>query len=176
MSVTATTITNCFRHASSAVTTDASDETIDEPAVPDGLAASEVSASWTAIRDAGVVSDSESFCDYVSTDSEVVATEQLANDEIMRAVNEPDEASDNESVDKRENNVPMPSEALDAVDMLHHYFGAHEGGEDCVTITAAAERAIARISKVHLCPITNFFSSVCLKYELCIFNCNKVGA
>lgn len=156
MSVTATTIANCFRHASFAAAPNGSNEPLDEP---DGFAASEVSASWTALRDAGVVPDSESFCDYVSADAEVVATEQLTDDDIVRAVNEPDESSDDESVDERENNVPTASEALDAVDVLRRYFGAHEGGEDGVNIAAAAERAIARIRKVHQRPITDFFAA-----------------
>ncbi|KAH9367521.1 hypothetical protein HPB48_009075 [Haemaphysalis longicornis] len=98
MSVTATTIANCFRHASFAALPNASNEPLDEPAVPDSFTASgEVSASWTALRNAGVVPDSESFCDYVSADSEVVATEQLTDDDIVCAVNEPDETSDDES-------------------------------------------------------------------------------
>ncbi|KAH9374153.1 hypothetical protein HPB48_005422 [Haemaphysalis longicornis] len=106
MSVTATTIANCFRHASFAAAPNASNEPLDEPAVPDGFTTSEeVSASWTALRDTGVVPDTESFCDYVSADSEVVATEQLTDDDIVHAVNEPDETSDDESVDERENNV-----------------------------------------------------------------------
>ncbi|KAH9376289.1 hypothetical protein HPB48_015011 [Haemaphysalis longicornis] len=98
MSVTATTIANCFRHASFAAAPNASNQPLDEPAVPDGFTASEeVSASWGALRDAGVVPGSESFCDYVSVDSEVVATEQLTDDDVVRAVNEPDETSDDES-------------------------------------------------------------------------------
>lgn len=50
----------------------------------------------------------------------------------------------------------MASEALDVVDVLHRYFGAYEDGEDGVNIAAAAERAIARIRKVHQCQITDF--------------------
>lgn len=160
MSVTATTIANCFRHASFAAAPDASDEPSDEPTVPDGFATSdEVAASWTALRDAGVVPDSESFCDYVSADSEVVATEQLLDDDIVRAVSDRNETSDDDSVDEQETNVPTASEALDAVDVLRRYFGAHEGGEDGLNIAAAAERAIVRIRKMHQRPITDFFAA-----------------
>ncbi|XP_037505595.1 tigger transposable element-derived protein 6-like [Rhipicephalus sanguineus] len=169
MNVTATTIANCFRHASFAAAPDASDEPLlDEPATPDGFATSdEVAASWTALRDAGVVPDSESFCDYVSADSEVVATEQLLDDDIVRAVNDPDETSDDDSADERArsdsvpkaSNVPTASEALDAVDVLRRYYGAHEGGEDGMNIAAAAERAIVRIRKMQQRPITDFFAA-----------------
>ncbi|KAH7969474.1 hypothetical protein HPB52_018412 [Rhipicephalus sanguineus] len=148
---------------------DASDEPLlDEPATPDGFATSdEVAASWTALRDAGVVPDSESFCDYVSADSEVVATEQLLDDDIVRAVNDPDETSDDDSADERArsdsvpkaSNVPTASEALDAVDVLRRYYGAHEGGEDGMNIAAAAERAIVRIRKMQQRPITDFFAA-----------------
>ncbi|KAH7975783.1 hypothetical protein HPB52_005202 [Rhipicephalus sanguineus] len=146
---------------------DASDEPLlDEPATPDGFATSdEVAASWTALRDAGVVPDSESFCDYVSADSEVVATEQLLDDDIVRAVNDPDETSDDDSADERADsvpkasNVPTASEALDAVDVLRRYYGAHEGGEDGMNIAAAAERAIVRIRKMQQRPITDFFAA-----------------
>ncbi|KAH7984434.1 hypothetical protein HPB52_020700 [Rhipicephalus sanguineus] len=145
----------------------ASDEPLlDEPATPDGFATSdEVAASWTALRDAGVVPDSESFCDYVSADSEVVATEQLLDDDIVRAVNDPDETSDDDSADEladsvpKASNVPTASEALDAVDVLRRYYGAHEGGEDGMNIAAAAERAIVRIRKMQQRPITDFFAA-----------------
>ncbi|KAH7982093.1 hypothetical protein HPB52_002928 [Rhipicephalus sanguineus] len=134
--------------------------------MPDGFATSdEVAASWTALRDAGVVPDSESFCDYVSADSEVVVTEQLLDDDIVRAVNDPDETSDDDSADERADtvpkasNVPTASEALDAVDVLRRYYGAHEGGEDGMNIAAAAERAIVRIRKMQQRPITDFFAA-----------------
>ncbi|KAH7963630.1 hypothetical protein HPB52_022298 [Rhipicephalus sanguineus] len=111
-----------------------------EPAVPDSFATSdEVAASWMALRDAGVVPDSESFCDYVSADFEVVATEQLPDDNIVRSVNNPDETRDNDSVDERETNVPTASETLDAMDVLRCYFDAHESGEDGLNIAAAAD-------------------------------------
>lgn len=75
MSVRATTIANCFWRASFAAARDASDKPLDEPAVLVGFSASEdVSASWT-LRDTGVVPDSESFCGYLSADSQVVTTE-----------------------------------------------------------------------------------------------------
>ncbi|KAH8021632.1 hypothetical protein HPB51_016028 [Rhipicephalus microplus] len=145
MSVTATTIANCFRHASFAAAPDASDEPSDEPTVPDGFATSdEVAASWTALCDAGVVPDSESFCDYVSADSEVVATEQLLDHDIVRAVSDRNETSDYDSVDEQETNVPTASEALDAVDVLRRYFGAPGGGEDDLNIAAVAERAMTQ--------------------------------
>ncbi|KAH7939451.1 hypothetical protein HPB52_012706 [Rhipicephalus sanguineus] len=161
MSVTATTIANCFRHASFAAAPDASEEPLlDEPAVPDGFATSdEVAASWTALRDAGVVPDSESFCDYVSADSEVVATEQLPDDDIVRAVNDLDETSNDDSADERKTNVPTASEALDVVDVLRRYYGTHEGNEDGMNIAAAAERAIVRIRKMQQRPITDFFAA-----------------
>ncbi|KAH6938410.1 hypothetical protein HPB50_009140 [Hyalomma asiaticum] len=148
MSVTATTIANCFRHTSFDTAPDASDKPLlEEPAVPDSFATSdEVAASWKALHDAGVVPDSESFCDYVSEDSEVVATEQLPDDDILRAVNDRDKSSDDDSVDERETKAPTASEALDAVDVLRRYFGAHEGGEDGLNIVAAAERAIGQVA------------------------------
>ncbi|KAH6933766.1 hypothetical protein HPB50_018211 [Hyalomma asiaticum] len=161
MSVTATTIANCFQNASFAAPPGASDAPLlDEPAVPDCFATSDaVAASWTALRDAGVMPDSESFCDYVSADSEVAATEQLPDDDIVHAVNHPDETSDDDSVDEWATNTPTASEALDAVNVLHHYLGAHEGGEDGLNIAAAAERAIVRTRKMHERPITGLLCS-----------------
>lgn len=111
-------------------------------------------------NDAGVVPESESLCDYVSADSEVVATKQLPDDDIVRAVNKLDETSDDRSVDEWENNMPTASEALDTVDMWRRCcFGAHEGGEEGANIAAAAERAIVHIRKMHQCPITDFFAA-----------------
>ncbi|KAH7951817.1 hypothetical protein HPB52_013327 [Rhipicephalus sanguineus] len=104
---------------------------------------------------------SESFCDYVSVDSEVVVTEQLPDDDIVRAVNDPDETSDDDSADERADSVQR-ADSIGGIrhgGVLRRYYGAHEGGEDGMNIAAAAERVIVRIREMQQRPITDFFAA-----------------
>ncbi|KAH9361331.1 hypothetical protein HPB48_006893 [Haemaphysalis longicornis] len=67
MSVTASTIANCFRHAFAASESSCdSDESADRVGAADDTSASnEAVASWSALIDSGVVRGGETFCDYV---------------------------------------------------------------------------------------------------------------
>ncbi|KAG0414833.1 hypothetical protein HPB47_008000 [Ixodes persulcatus] len=102
ISVTASIIANCFRHASFA--RDGSnfgdDESVDFIAVPDEAAASdEVVAMWKVLHDAGVVSQKESFCGYVSADADVVTAEELTDEDIMLADTGTDDKSDDDCIE-----------------------------------------------------------------------------
>lgn len=145
MSVTATVITNLFRHTSFAATPDASDKLFDEPRAPDDPPHRH----------------GRHFVVFVSVHSDTVVMQKLGDDDPMPAVNKGNETSDNKSVvDEPENNVPTASEAREAVvGVLHCFFGAHEHGEDGMNIAAVAERAIFCIRKMHQHPITDFFAA-----------------
>ncbi|KAH7968229.1 hypothetical protein HPB52_007042 [Rhipicephalus sanguineus] len=77
MSVTASTIANCFRHASFGVNSGGDSEDIGA-AANEGAAGDQDLASWDALLDAGVVPDCDTFCMYVSADADAVTTEELA--------------------------------------------------------------------------------------------------
>ncbi|KAH7986858.1 hypothetical protein HPB52_024676 [Rhipicephalus sanguineus] len=85
MSVTASTIANCFRHASFGVNSGGDSEDIGA-AANEGAAGDQDMASWDALLDAGVVPDCDTFCTYVSADADAVTTEELTEAEIVRAV------------------------------------------------------------------------------------------
>ncbi|KAH7963743.1 hypothetical protein HPB52_022608 [Rhipicephalus sanguineus] len=71
MSVTASTIANCFRHASFGVNSGGDSEDIGA-AANEGAAGDQDLASWDALLDAGVVPDCDTFCTYwvVNDDSD----------------------------------------------------------------------------------------------------------
>lgn len=165
MSVTASTIANCFRRAFAASESSSdSDESADRVGAPDDTSASnEAVASWSALIDSGVVRGGETFCDYVSMDSDVVATEELADSDYVLGAARPQEGSDDECVEDADSppcadDVPTSSQALDAVDLLRRYFGGHEDGEDGLDIADAAERAVLRLRKMNQRSITDFFT------------------
>ncbi|KAH7957018.1 hypothetical protein HPB52_014368 [Rhipicephalus sanguineus] len=85
MSVTASTIANCFRLASFGVKSGGDSEDIGADA-NEGAAGDRDLLSWDALLDAGVVPDSDTLCTYVSADADVVTTEELTEAEIVRAV------------------------------------------------------------------------------------------
>ncbi|KAH7961527.1 hypothetical protein HPB52_009575 [Rhipicephalus sanguineus] len=85
MSVTVSTIANCFRHASFGVNSGGDSEDIGT-AANEGAAGDQDLASWDALLDAGVVPDCGTFCTYVSADADAVTTEELTEAEIVRAV------------------------------------------------------------------------------------------
>ncbi|KAH7973249.1 hypothetical protein HPB52_023263 [Rhipicephalus sanguineus] len=85
MSVTASTIANCFRHASSGVNSSGDSEDIGA-AANEGAAGDQDLASWDALLDAGVVPDCNTFCTYVSADADAVTTKELTEAEIVCAV------------------------------------------------------------------------------------------
>ncbi|KAH9375937.1 hypothetical protein HPB48_012577 [Haemaphysalis longicornis] len=69
MSVPASTIANCFRHASFGVSSGENSEDLGAAAI-EGAAGDEALASWDALLDAGVVPDCDTFCTYVSADAD----------------------------------------------------------------------------------------------------------
>ncbi|KAH7946555.1 hypothetical protein HPB52_000948 [Rhipicephalus sanguineus] len=85
MSATASTIANCFRHASFGVNSGGDSEDIGA-AANEGAGGDQDLASWDALLDAGVVPDCDTFCTYVSPDADAVTTEELTEAEIVRAV------------------------------------------------------------------------------------------
>uniref|UniRef100_L7M204 Putative tick transposon n=1 Tax=Rhipicephalus pulchellus TaxID=72859 RepID=L7M204_RHIPC len=167
MAVTASTIANCFRHASFGVSSggcsehSASEDLV--AATNEGAAGDQAQASWDAPLDAGVVPDCDTFYTYVGADADAVTTEELTEEEIVRAVTGVHDDSD-ESVDSPEPNVgelgvPTPAQALDAADLLRRFFGAYEEGEEGLEIADAAERAVIRLKKTRQTSIKDFFST-----------------
>lgn len=151
MAVPASTVTNCFRHASFGVSSGGDSEDL-SAAATEGAAGDQALASWDALLGTGIVPDRDTFCTYVTADADAVTTEELTEPEIVHAATGvPDDNSD-ECVDSPEPNVggrdvPTPAQALDAADLLRRFFGAHDDGEDRLEIAAAAEKAIIRLKK-----------------------------
>ncbi|KAM7309622.1 tigger transposable element-derived protein 6 [Ixodes scapularis] len=120
----------------------------------EAAASDEVVETWKALHEAGVVSEKESFCGYVSADADgVVTTEELIDEDIVLAVTGTDDTSDDDCVEDSDAPqscafpVPTSLQALDAVDLLRRYFGAREDGEDGLRFAAAAEKAVLRQRK-----------------------------
>ncbi|KAH7948293.1 hypothetical protein HPB52_020263 [Rhipicephalus sanguineus] len=73
---------------------------------------------------------------YVSDDADAVTTEELTEAEIVHAVTGVVNDDSDECVDDSpepnvgEPDVPTSAQALDAADLLHRFFGAHDDGED----------------------------------------------
>ncbi|KAH7981963.1 hypothetical protein HPB52_002261 [Rhipicephalus sanguineus] len=86
----ASTIANCFRHASFGVNSGGDSEDIGA-AANEGAAGDQDLASWDALLDAGVVPDCDTFCTYVSADADAVTTEELT---VTGVVNDSDECVD----------------------------------------------------------------------------------
>lgn len=164
MSVPASTIANCFRHASFGVSSGENSEDLGAAAI-EGAAGDEALASWDALLDAGVVPDCDTFCTYVSADADAVTTEELTEAEIVRSVTGAPNDDSDECVDDGpecsggEPDVPTSAQALDAADLLRRFFGAHDDGEDGLEIAAAAEKAIIRLKKTRQKSITDFFTA-----------------
>ncbi|XP_050045980.2 tigger transposable element-derived protein 6-like [Dermacentor andersoni] len=166
MHVAASTIASCFRRASFAAheSNPDTDDSMDRIALPSGAAVSdEALASWRVLHDAGVMCEGETFCDYVSVDADVLATEELTDDDFVLAARE-HEGSDNEGAAEDNDtppyayDVPTSSQALDAVDLLRRHFGGHEDGADGLEIAAAAEKAVLRLRKTQQRSITDYFA------------------
>ncbi|KAH9369686.1 hypothetical protein HPB48_007653 [Haemaphysalis longicornis] len=108
MAVLASTIANCFRHASFGVSSGDSDD-LDAVVNEDSL------------LDAGVVPNCDTFCTYVSADADAVTTVELIEVEIVREVtgvpNEDCDDSPEPNVGGTHAYVTMPTwdEAEDAV-------------------------------------------------------------
>ncbi|KAH7950995.1 hypothetical protein HPB52_004235 [Rhipicephalus sanguineus] len=87
MSVTESTIANCFRHASFGVNSGGDSGDIGV-AANEGAAGDQDLVSWDALLDAGVVPYCDTFCTYmyVCGDADAVTTEELTEAEIVRAV------------------------------------------------------------------------------------------
>lgn len=163
MAVTASTIANCFRHASFGVSSGEPSEDLGDVA-SEGAAGDQAQTSWDALLDAGVVPDCDTFCTYVGADADAVTTEELSDAEIVRAVTGVHNDDSDECVDTPEPNVgepdePTPAQALDATDLLRRFFGAHDDGEDGLEIAAAAEKAVIRLKKSRQKSIKDYFSS-----------------
>ncbi|KAH7950830.1 hypothetical protein HPB52_002133 [Rhipicephalus sanguineus] len=161
MSVTASTIANCFRHASFGVNSGGDSEDIGA-AANEGAAGDQDLASWDALLDAGVVPDCDTFCTYVNANADAVTTEELTEAEIVRAVT--GVVNDDRRMCRRqpgvgEPDVPTSAQALDAADPLRRFFGAHDDGEDGLDIAAAAEKAIIRLRKTRQKSIKDYFSA-----------------
>nr|XP_037276006.1 tigger transposable element-derived protein 6-like [Rhipicephalus microplus] len=161
IAVTASTIANCFRHASFGVSSGEPSEDLGDVA-SEGAAGDQAQTSWDALLDANVVPDCDTFCTYVGADADAVTTEELSDAEIVRAVTGVHNDDSDECVDTPEPNepdVPTPAHALDATDLLRRFFGAHDDGEDGLEIAAAAERAVIRLKKSRQKSIKDYFSS-----------------
>ncbi|KAH7951020.1 hypothetical protein HPB52_004270 [Rhipicephalus sanguineus] len=120
-----------------------------------------VEASWKALSDAGVVAADDSFYDYVNADADAVTTEEPTDDAIVADVTGRTDASDDEDAvvsHAHTFDVPTSSQALDAVDLLRSFFGAHDDGENGMNAVATAEKEIHRLRCPKQRSITDFFS------------------
>lgn len=140
------------------------DEPVDVVTMPDKATASdEVVATWKALCDMGVVPDCESFCSYVSTDANMLTTEDLTENDVALVVIGRHETSEDEDVVDCDRslsctlNLPKSSQALDAVDSPCCYLSAREEGKDSLDIATAAERAVFPLREMQQHNITKLF-------------------
>ncbi|KAH7968329.1 hypothetical protein HPB52_007864 [Rhipicephalus sanguineus] len=105
--VTASTIANCFRHASFGVSSREPSEDLGDVA-SEGAAGDQAQTSWDSLLDASVVPDCDTFCTYVGADADAVTTEELSDAEIVRAVTGVHNDNSDECVDTPEPNVGEP--------------------------------------------------------------------
>ncbi|KAG0432697.1 hypothetical protein HPB47_020600 [Ixodes persulcatus] len=143
-------IVNCFRHAGFK-TSDAEDpsnlELPNQEATP---------SSWEALRQLGHVSEDSSFGDYLrdDADADIQTTEVLDDSEILRLV----ATGQKHDVEAVEDPVPMPSQVMDAVDLLRRFAGAHEGTAVAFNALTAYEKRVLPLStKRSQSKITSFF-------------------
>ncbi|KAG0428674.1 hypothetical protein HPB47_024352 [Ixodes persulcatus] len=143
-------IVNCFRHAGFK-TSDAEDpsnlELPNQEATP---------SSWEALRQPGHVSEDSSFGDYLrdDADADIQATEVLDDSKILRLV-ATGQKDDAEAV---EDPVPMPSQVMDAVDLLRRFAGAHEGTAVAFNALTTYEKCVLPLLKKRSqSKITSFF-------------------
>ncbi|KAH7946574.1 hypothetical protein HPB52_001504 [Rhipicephalus sanguineus] len=121
-----------------------------------------IEASWKALGDTGVVATDDSSYDYVNADADAVTTEEPNDDAIVADVTGRTDASDDEDAVvsyAHTFDVPTSSQALDAVDLLRSFFGAHDNGENGMNAMATAEREIHRLRYPKQRSITDFFTA-----------------
>ncbi|KAH6932833.1 hypothetical protein HPB50_010191 [Hyalomma asiaticum] len=87
MAAAASTIANCFWHASFGVNSGGCSEDLGA-ASSEGAAVEQDLVSWDTLLDAGIVSNCDTFCMYVSAIADAVTTKELTEVEIVRMVME----------------------------------------------------------------------------------------
>ncbi|KAH6948241.1 hypothetical protein HPB50_023289 [Hyalomma asiaticum] len=128
-------IENCFTHSGFKLG-DSEDDSADNPAESSEAMRppAETIATWAALQDAREVPPSVELEDFVDANTDMVAHEELNDEDIIKSVR--DEAHSDD--DTAPNLPPPPSTArvLDAYDVLRNFMAAHD---DDVTMQLHAE-------------------------------------
>ncbi|KAK8761008.1 hypothetical protein V5799_027727 [Amblyomma americanum] len=91
--------------------------------------------AWEHLRSVDEVPTGISFSDYVNADANAVTTEVLTDADMLRLVGSVEGVTAEDAADDpagAEAPVPTPGQVMDALDLLRHFAGAHEGTEDAL--------------------------------------------
>ncbi|XP_064455097.1 tigger transposable element-derived protein 6-like [Ornithodoros turicata] len=146
------TVANCFRHAGFK-------QCESSQAAQECDTLSSVADAWQALR--GGVRDDIELEDFIDMDQDVVATEELAERDIVDSVREEGavECCDDDDHDV-ELSVPTQREVLDAIDVLRRFAGAQDNLEKAMEAVSVYERHVMPcLVRATQSKITDFFVS-----------------
>ncbi|KAK8776523.1 hypothetical protein V5799_030134 [Amblyomma americanum] len=117
--------------------------------------------AWEHLRSVDEVPTGISFSDYVNADANAVTTEVLTDADMLRLVGSVEGVTAEDAADDpagAEAPVPTPGQVMDALDLLRHFAGAHEGTEDELDALQTYEKSVRPLlTKRTQAKITDFF-------------------
>ncbi|KAK8760607.1 hypothetical protein V5799_028126 [Amblyomma americanum] len=117
--------------------------------------------AWEHLRSVDEVPTGISFSDYVNADANAVTTEVLTDADMLRLVGSVEGVTAEDAADDpagAEAPVPTPGQVMDALDLLRHSAGAHEGTEDALDALQTYEKSVRLLlTKRTQAKITDFF-------------------